>query len=191
MPLTNKEEVIFGVQNAAYFEGYDPRSGYILYNRNVHFSKAIQKDFPAFYQALVEGIKQYRTLVGLPQTNEGIHYLVYILFTYWNKLSLELRKKFEKIKILVISNRHVAHSNLLKDFLEYEFNSHLTIDIYDDIFLTDTILEELEYDFIVANFPLPELNSKNSICIENIPTFQDIVQIQEEIDNILIKRMQT
>lgn len=189
LPLTNKDEIIFGVQNAAYFEEYDPRAGYILYNRNRHFTEVIQEDFPEFHKDLVEGVKAYRKVVGLNQSDVGIHYLSYVLFTYWNKLTLELRKKLEKINILIISNRHVSHSNMLKDFLEYEFNNHLTIDIYDDIFLTDTILEELEYDFIVANFPLPELKSKNSICIENIPTFHDIAQIQNEMNDILLKRM--
>lgn len=189
LPLPNKGEVIFGVQNATYFEPYDPRLGYVLYNRNQHFVEVIKKEFPTFYKQLYQEIIEYRKFVGLPINEKGINYLFYVLFTYWDKLFLELRKKFKKVKILIISNRHTSHSSMIKDFLEYEFNNHLTIDIYEDTLVTRTILEELDYDFIVANFPLPPLETKNSLCIENIPTFCDITNIQEEINDVLLKRM--
>jgi len=189
IPLLNGEEIILGIQNAASFENYDPRSGYVLYNRNKHFADFIKKDFPEFYKQLYEGLTDYRKLVGLPINETDLNYMFYVLFIYWEKLLLELRKKYDKIKILIISNRHTSHSQLLQDFIAYEFKEHLTIDIYDDQLLTTQILEELNYDFIVANFPLPQLHSKNSICIENIPTYNDITKIQSEINEISLKRL--
>ena len=88
------------------------------------------------------------------------------------------------IKVLVISNRHTSHSMMIKEFIDYELSDHLTVDIFDALYLSETILEELDYHFIVANFPLPSLKSKNSICIENIPSFQDLTKIRNEMDEI-------
>lgn len=187
--LTNPMEIIFGMQNSASFESYDPRSGYVLYNQNKLFADVIKNDFPAFYKQIYEGLSEYRKLMGLPVTKTGLNYMFYILFTYWEKLVVELRQKFKKVKILIISNRHTSHSYLLRDFIEYEFKDHLLIDIYDDQLLTTHILEKLDYDFIVANFPLPQLQSKNSICIENIPTYSDILKIQKEINHVSINHL--
>lgn len=91
--------------------------------------------------------------------------------------------------MLIISNRHPSHSKMIKEFIDYEFSDHLTIDIFDDLYLSETILEELDYNFIVANFPLPPLKSKNCICIENIPTYQDLTKITSEIDEIYLSRL--
>lgn len=124
----------------------------------------------------------------IPDTDDGLNYLIYITYSYWESLTLNLRKKHKKIKVLVISNRHTAHSHMLSDFISYEFSSQLEIDVYLDVFLTIDILEELEHDFIISNFPLPPLKSKNTVLIENIPGSQDHSKIQEEIYRIIENR---
>lgn len=186
--IPNIEDIIYSLHNSTLLEDYDPRGNYILYDRNAHFMYTVEEEFPFFYEQLYEEIKNYRHFLGLKESEKSIHYLMYIVFSKWNHLVLELRKRYDQIKILVISNRNSSHSYMLKDFIEYEFGSQLKIDIYDGSFLTKEILEELEYDFIIANFPLPALNSKNCLCIENIPTYNDLTKIQREIDEIVLKR---
>lgn len=184
LPIPNKEEMILGIQNARHMERSDPRMGYILYDRNKLFALDIESNFPNFYKQLCEGLKRYRKICSLPDTEDGLNYLIYITYSYWGELTLNLRKRFKKIKVLVVSNRHTAHSYMLRDFISYEFSRQLEIDVYLDVFLTVDILEELEYDFIITNFPLPYLKSKNSVLIESIPGSQDHLKIQEEIYRI-------
>lgn len=184
LPIPNKEEMILGIQNARHMERSDPRMGYILYDRNKLFALDIESNFPNFYKQLCEGLKRYRKICSLPDTEDGLNYLIYITYSYWGELTLNLRKRFKKIKVLVVSNRHTAHSYMLSNFISYEFSRQLEIDVYLDVFLTVDILEELEYDFIITNFPLPYLKSKNSVLIESIPGSQDHLKIQEEIYRI-------
>lgn len=184
LPIPNKEQLILGIQNARHMEKSDPRMGYILYDRNKSFALDIETKFPNFYNQLCQGLKKYRKLCSLPDTDDGLNYLLYITYSYWESLTLNLRKKYSKIKVLIVSNRHTAHSHMLRDFISYDFSRQLEIDVYLDIFLTTEILEELEHDFIISNFPLPPLKTKNTVLIENIPGAQDHAKIQEEIYRI-------
>lgn len=188
LPLPNKEEMILGIQNARHMENSDPRMGYILYDRNRLFAADIQHNFPKFYKRLCEGLEKYRALCSLPATEDGLNYLIYITYSYWQSLTINLRRKHQKIKVLVISNRHTAHSHMLSDFISYEFSRQLEIDVYLDVFLTRDILENLEHDFVIANFPLPRLTSKSTLLIESIPGAHDLSKIQEEINRIREKR---
>ena len=184
LPIPNKEQMILGIQNARHMEKSDPRMGYILYDRNKSFALDIETKFPNFYNQLCQGLKKYRKLCSLPDTDDGLNYLLYITYSYWESLTLNLRKKYSKIKVLIVSNRHTAHSHMLRDFISYDFSRQLEIDVYLDVFLTTEILEELEHDFIISNFPLPPLKTKNTVLIENIPGAQDHAKIQEEIYRI-------
>ena len=189
IPLLNKEEIIFGVMNATAMKNFDPRAGFVLHNRNEMFVKGIKEEFPSFYEQLHDGIKLFLARVGLSDSENLDNYLMYITYSIWKGLTLNLRKKHEMIKVLVISNRHPSHSMMIKEFIDYELSDHLMVDIFDDLYLSETILEELDYHFIVANFPLPPLKSKNSICIENIPSFQDLTKIRNEMDEIYLSRL--
>lgn len=188
LPLNNISNIVYHIHNAVYFEGFDPKAGHILYDRNAHFMETLKEEFPLFYKDLYTVVKKYREVSGLEHSQEGMNYFMYIIFSHWDYLLLELRKKYEKVKILVISNRDVSHSNMLKDFIEYEFGQRLVIDIFDGTYLTETILENLDYDFIISNFPLPLLKSKSTIYVENIPTLRDFEKIGVEINDVLMEK---
>lgn len=189
IPVWNKEEIIFGVINAVGLNTFDPRSSFVLHNRNKMFVDGIKQEFPEFYEPLQKSMNEFLKRSDLAGSDELENYLMYISYSIWKGLTLNLRKRHKKIKVLIVSNRHPSHSQMIKEFIEYELSDHLTLDIFDDLYLTETILENLDYDFIVANFPLPLLKSKNCICIENIPTFQDLTKIRNEIDDIYLSRL--
>jgi hypothetical protein len=190
IPVVNKEFLILALINSAHLEYQEPQSGYILYNRNKYFAEAIQAEFPKFYQLLYEGMKTYRQFLRKPMTEDGINFFIYTLFTFWPNLVPALRKKFADIQVIIISNRHSTHARMLKDFIEHELPNQLTIDIYTAMDLNSEILEALDCDFIVSNFPLPDLESKDSVYIEKVPTYNDLRKIQNVIDALIKKQHQ-
>lgn len=187
--LFNRNDLILAIHNSSHLEYAEPRSGYILYNQNKLFTNDIQNSFPKLYTQLYNGILEYRNLMGKPLTEDGIYFLIYILFTHWEKLVPQMRKKYPEIKVLIISDRHMSHSKMLKDFLIREFSDQLLIDIYTDIELNVALLEKLDYHFIVTNFPLPDLSTKKSIYIQNVPTHHDIENIQDILNEIIDARL--
>lgn len=189
LPLINKKEVILEVINSISTEKFDPRTGYILYDRNRHFVDVIRNSFPQFFQHLHEGIIGFRRFFKLPLIENYIHFDIYLLVATWRQILPALRRNLDKINILVISNRHTSHSRLIKDFIEYEFSEQLVIDVFEHPFLTDNSINNNQYDFIITNFPLPSTATVQWICIENIPTFHDISKIQIEINKVISKRI--
>ena len=47
------------------------------------------------------------------------------------------------------------------------------------------LLESLDYDLIVTNFPLPSLKSKPIVYIENVSSFYDLQNLQQAVQTIL------
>ena len=189
LSLNNKKNVVLNVHNASHLEDYCPRSGYILHNYNLEFITKVKKNFPKFYDHLYSAAKNYRKLMGKSLTEDGISFIMYMIFITWENLLPELKRKFEKIHILVVSDHHVSHAEMIKDVIEYEFHEQIIVSIYNGINLNDNILKNLEYDIIVANFPLPTLEHQRSVYVENLPTFFDIAKIRESVDDIILERV--
>lgn len=185
--VLNKEKIILSLYNASRLEPYDPRSGYILYDRNTFFIDNVFKNFPNFSSQLCEDLKNYLIVAGLPDDKDLLNYLFYITYSIWDHLSLNLHKKRPKIKLLIISNRHIAHSDMIKDIIDYEFSENFESSIFEGETLNVSYIEKSDYDLIVANFSIPNLESKRVVCIENIPSLQDIRKIQTEINEIIFE----
>jgi len=186
--LMNKPELLLSLLNSNPLRNQDPRSGYILYNRNHYFVKSIEDYFPDFLKKMQASLNEFRQFLKVPFSTRHMNYMIYILFTNWENLIPQLEDKFNKIKVLILSNRNTAHSQMIKDFIEFKINEPLSIDIYKELYLSKTMLEASEYEIFVANFPLPKLQDKCSIYIENIPTTKGIQKIQTEIDKMIRKR---
>ena len=124
-----------------------------------------------------------------PLTDDGIYFIMHIIFIFWEDLLPELRRKFDKIKILLISDCHVSHSETIKDVIEYEFNEQIVVDVYSEMKLDHDVLKQLPYDLIVANFPLPALENQRTVYVEDLPTFFDLAKIRKQVDDIILERM--
>lgn len=182
--LSNKENLTLKLYNIIHLENCDPRSGCILYNRNQLFTEGLQKYFPVFYDSIHQKIVAYRKQHGLNTNQRAVNYMIYTLFVEWENLFVELRQNFHKIKILIISNRTSAHSWMLKNFLDAEFKDYTISQIYNDTIISIDILKKLDYDLIIANFPIPELETKEIIYIENFPTRNELKEVYDTINRI-------
>lgn len=189
IPIPNKKQMISAIRNIIHLDYLEPRPGYILYNQDKYFVEGIQADFPNFYHSIQQAMKELRTFLGKPLTEEGINFYIYTVFTYWRGLVAELRKKFKKIRVIIISDRHETHAKMLKQFIAHEFTQQIVIDIYSKAALDEMTLESLSCDFIVTSFPIPKLNTKRTVYIETVPNFNDLVKLQRVIDDIIAQRI--
>lgn len=185
----NQETVVYGLFGTAAIEYKEPQSGYILYNRNTYFAKDIKSEFPNFYRQLYEAMKKFRAKLNKPLTEDGIHFYVYTVFSRWKNIVPELRRKLDKIKVLVISDRYTAHAEMIKDFIDYEFNEQIEAVFFDGIDFTPKVLEKLEYDLIISSFTLESVENIRNVYISNVPKYSDYVKIQKHIDEIILERI--
>lgn len=188
--IPNKKKMISAFRNIIHLDYLEPRPGYTLYNRDKYFVAGIKDEFPNFYQTLYQTMKELREFLDKPLTEEGINFYIYTVFTYWKGLVPELRKKFLKIRVTIISDRHVTHAKMLKDFITHEFSEQIVIDIYTGIELDREILENLESDIIVTTFLVPKLTNQRTLYIDSVPIFKVFVNLQKVIDEIIEERVQ-
>lgn len=184
IPLINKKNLILSLYNVIYLENYDPRSRFILYDRNALFQNRVKKYFPSFYQSSLTEIINFIKITPLELNQKTMNYLLYTLFTEWENLLIELRKKIYKIRILILSNRTPSHSQMIKNFLEAEYNDYIVCHVYNDTLISKKILEKLDYDFVVANFPVPNIKNKETFYIENFPSSSDLRNLNEKMNKI-------
>lgn len=182
--LLNKESLILEFYNAELLENYDPRSGYILYDRNRLFLEQLKNHYPLFYQSINQHVREYREALGLDLIDKNINFMLYTLVVEWDNSLAQLQKNIDEVKVLILSNRTVSHSHLLKYILETEFPQALAVDIFTGSILSVAELEKIPYDFIISNFPIPNLTNKESFYIENFPSKNQLVQIQKYINKL-------
>lgn len=186
--LENREALMVGLFNTSHLEYQDPQSNYILYNRNQLFAEDISREFPQLYIDLYEGMKEFRKVLGKDTSEEGIAFFIYNVFATWKNLVPQLRQKIEKIRSIVISDRHRAHAEMIKDFIQYEFSEQVTVDFFIDLELNPEVLERLDYDLIVTTFTIDDLKNRRNVYIPNVPKYTDYQNIQHHIDEIIAER---
>lgn len=187
--LENREALMVGLFNTSHLEYQDPQSNYILYNRNQLFAEDISREFPQLYIDLYEGMKEFRKVLGKDTSEEGIAFFIYNVFATWKNLVPQLRQKIEKIRSIVISDRHRAHAEMIKDFIQYEFSEQVTVDFFIDLELNPEVLERLDYDLIVTTFTIDDLKTRRNLYIPNVPKYTDYQNIQHHIDEIIAERI--
>lgn len=190
IPLVNFEHLELAIFNVAHLEYQDAHSSYILYNHNGQFANEIKNEFPLFYQDLYEGMELFRKKLNKPLTEEGIYLYMVTIFSWWKNLVPELRKKLDKIRVLVVSDRDYSHAQMLKDFLSFEFNEQLQIKIYNEPIFNPDFLQENQFELVIGSFTSNELNLIPSVYISHLPKTEDYFKIQEHIDQILWDRLE-
>ena len=189
LAFENIEEVVYLLFGTAHLEYMEPQSGHILYNRNKYFAEDIAHEFPNFYNDLYRIMKEFRQRIDKPITEDGIYFYMYTVFTWWKNLVPELRRKLDKINVLVISDRHKTHASMLKDFIEYEFSEQLRVNYYDGVTFNPTDLLQSEYELVVSSFPIQNLEPIRHVYISNVPKFKDYLKIKDQIDAIVLDRI--
>lgn len=187
--LENKKALMVGLFNTSHLEYQDPQSNYILYNRNQRFAEDIAQEFPQLYADLYNGLSEFRKVLGKDTSKEGIAFFIYNVFATWKNLVPQLHQKSQKIRTLVISDRHQAHAEMIKDFIQYEFSEQVTVNFFTDIDLNPEVLEQLDYDLIVTTFTIDDLKNRRNVYIPNVPKYTDYLNIHRQIDDIIAERV--
>lgn len=191
IPIPNKEKMISAIRNIIHLDYLEPHPSHILYDRDKHFVLGIKKAFPNFYASLYSAMKEFRKALGKPQTEDGIYFYMYTIFTYWEGLISNLYLQLPEIRVVVISNRHVTHAELIKGFIEHEFSEQVKVQVFAERTLDLEQLTSLNCDLIVANFILPDLPGKRTVYIENIPLYPDLTALKKAIESIRREEIST
>lgn len=190
VPLPNMDELLLDLHNLNYFYEKPVQTKSLLFDQRKNFIDSIQKNYPILYRQLYNGLTIYRKKMNQFTTKTIVDYLIHLLFTHWHNLLPKLQEKTEdSVQLLIFSVTDVNHARMIKDYLTYHFRNHLTIDLHTENYLTMEDLPNLPYDIVVSNAPLPDIPSSLCICIETLPTPNDMHVIQETMKDIRLERL--
>ncbi len=189
LTIPNLEMLLYVVYNAASLEYSQPQSRHILYNQNGFFAHQIEKQFPVFYESLYDGMKEFRMIMNKPLTESGINFYIFTVISWWENLISELHQNIYKINVLLISDRHQKHAQMMKEFINFKFGEQLEIETANSIYLDSDIVNLSNYDLIISSYMDKKLLDYRSIYISDIPLPENLHQIQKQIDSILASRM--
>lgn len=179
------EHLMVALYGTSVLEEHDANSMHIFYDRNLLFNKRIHRHFPHTHQRLYDIVKQFRSDLGLSDHEEKVQYMVYTLFTNWENLLSDLYTHYQRTKVLVLSDANFAHASLIKNLLSIELANNVVIDNYSGKTISIEALDSMDYDLIVSNFKLPELNNKESVVLGHYLTSQDIQRINNILQSII------
>lgn len=189
LPIPNLEMVLYILYNAASLEYSQPQSRHILYNQNGFFASEIKNQFPAFYESLYDGMKEFQMIMNKPTNESGINFYIFTVVSWWENLISELHQNIYKIKVLLVSDRHQKHAQMMKEFINFEFGEQLEIETINTIYLDSDLIDLSNYDLIISSYTDNRLQHYRTLFITNVPQPEDYIQIQKHIDSILADQM--
>lgn len=186
--IPNKKELIWRISNSAHNEVFESHSGYILCNRNRMTLLEFEQKFPEFYDFISLGLIKYRSLIKIAPTQFSIDHLIFQVFICWGNLLPQLQNKWQKVKVLLISDINNGHGSLIKDQIEYYFNHKIMIEIYDARTLTAENVLATQSDMVISTFSIPILEDIPIVCLNSIPTAKEIKLIDNILDDLISKK---
>lgn len=178
------EEIEQYIYGTTYLEEHDPNAYYILYNHNGSFLKKFQNQVPHIYNSLYKGIVQFREKMHLSTEKNFVQLLLYTVIIHWDNLLIDIYKKYEHLQLLVISDRHHSHSEMIQYILIEELNFNIQVDCYKDRYINSEIINNLNYDLIISTFPLPDEVNTPSVVIDTYPYKKDFDRIKSTMSTI-------
>lgn len=185
-------DLMVALYGTVYLEEDDPNGMYILYNRNKMFNKMMESHFPFVYKSLHKAVVQFRTLLKREDDEDKVNYLVYTLFTSWENLLLDLYRKYHDISVLILSDDHYSHAEMMKNLLRFELTQDIKVDTYNGRDLSLDKIKHSDFDLILTTFKLPPLPDKVCLVVDPYLTYYDINRIEIVIKDILeTKRLES
>ena len=177
----NRNDLIWYMHNTVHLERQETFTDPLLFNQKQKTIQNFEFHFSEVFQIMKEEIVQYLKIMNRTHTPEHINHLMYTLFTHGEDTAVQLLMNRPPVKVLVISNFDHALSITLTKILSYYCNNRFIFENWTQVDLSTEILNQTDYDIIVANFYIEGL-TKEFICHNNL-TIMELVNYLNTLSN--------
>ena len=177
----NRNDLIWYMHNTVHLERQETFTDPLLFNQKQKTIQNFEFHFSEVFQIMKEEIVEYLKIMNRTHTAEHINHLMYTLFTHGEDTAVQLLMNRPPIKVLVISNFDHALSITLTKILSYYCNNRFIFENWTQVDLSTKILNQTDYDIIVANFYIEGL-TKEFICHNNL-TIMELVNYLNTLSN--------
>lgn len=187
LKIHDHEHIILELYNSLIFSNVKNYSEYILYNKYHSTLTLFKTEFPQIYQYLE---LEFETLVidTFKRNDSGlVLHMIYSFIINWKYLFKDLYAKRENVKVTVISDTEYNHDQWLVEILEKNLIDQAKICRYPFNSFDINNLESLSSDIIVTNFPIDAIEGKQIVLINNVPSIEDISNINKLVEYLSYK----
>lgn len=190
IPILNKQEVLWFINNVAYNEGFVPHTAYIYFNPNADLMAEITKFNPHFINDLTLGIKAYRQLINKPLTKFTIEHLVYQVCVRWRNLIISLHNEWSKVQAILISEFSSGRTQLIQDVIQQSFGNMVILEIFNGSEVTPELIETMDKDLVITTIPLPHTSSLPIFCFNGNISSKNISKLQQFVEDVATQKNQ-
>ncbi|WP_035052349.1 helix-turn-helix domain-containing protein [Carnobacterium pleistocenium] len=187
--IPNRNHLIKEMYNISHFAFKTKQGDYplpfILFDPKKQFIQSMEELFPHFITAAFTTLDMYEQKMHETYSESARYEIIYTLLIHWDHLLPDLYNQKGKFHLLIISDLDFEHARMIQYLLHHYFKQEITTEIYMKPTVSIEQIKKQPHDFLVTTFSLETENlalAENSICIQNIPTKQNISSIRQAIE---------
>ena len=188
IPIPNKEHLLLDLYNLSKLvtrhNNHMRKVTHILFDQKDFFVRSLEEDIPDFIRLAKKQINHYQKKMNLIFSDHSKVELLYTLIIHWDNLLIELHRQRKKAKILIISNYDLEHAKMIRNLIDIHYHDDVTSEIYLEPRLSLKQLKKMDYDVLISTTSFEPIQDKKIICIQNIPTEQNLREIKLAINRI-------
>ena len=184
--INHRNKLLLNLHNAVHSFGKETRTMFLMSNRKKQFCSYIQKNYPLFYQESFNHIKKYCSKMG-NSNDVVIHHLMYLFIVHWPNLITQIENNRNKLETLIVSDFDQAHAYFLKNIIDYNFKNVLNTTVCSYLNLDKLDSNFHHIDLIISNFALPKKFTESQICVDCVPTKDDLQLLTRLIEKLMIE----
>lgn len=158
----------------------------VLFDSYQFINRDIYRFYPQFVTTFTKHLQKLEDRTNFPWASLRSKQVLHIVFTTWPDLPFLLEDRREKLSVLVYSDLHLSHRELLAKFMRTSFEFQLSVKVCRKSlpFLTTTDIEWMkQFDLIVTTSYLDFLSKDKQVVVEYLPTSRDFAQIVQKIED--------
>ncbi|WP_321387865.1 helix-turn-helix domain-containing protein [uncultured Enterococcus sp.] len=184
IPVTesSKERIIRLFQNTYTLHKMFPFKKYMIYDRFLFSSKAIQQNYVVFSAVVSKALKILEEETGFPWWQMYQNELLHEVMIYWEHLAIYMDQLRKTVSILVLSDLGQEHAQSMVDQLTSAFQYKISATYQKHVILDTDVTGYQAADLYVTNyFPEGVLNEQ-LIVVEDVLSSKDLNDLRDFID---------
>ena len=161
-----------------------PFKKYMVYNRFLYSSKAIKQSFVVFTAVVSKSLQVLENKTQFPWFSMYLDEILHEIVIRWESLPKLLDDIRHKVSVAVLSDLGTEHGQLLASILKDNFQEKIDITVEEKLIIDERKPLDLnEYDLYVSNYTIKDVPEINSVIVEDIPSFKNLIDLRKFIDN--------
>lgn len=186
LPLTPEDHKKISQRMMHWYLSYTiyPYDRSLLLKDSLSSARNIRRLFPIFSKLVEVNLKEIEKECNFPWAKIREDEILCLLLKDWSGLAAQLEYLRQQVTVLVVSERGIKHSKMMRAIIKGQFSDKVMVDIFNQsvFFISPNELACFrEYDIVIAINPLPNYQDENLLLVDTFMSEADWNRLQHRI----------